>query len=101
MRGSGTVVAVERSGARASKLKEACAHLECILVAHADSTKLCVKWQQQSHHLSLGPALEEYKTGGGKPCKLVHGLPPASFDRVVLDPPCSGRANHSSLAAHM
>ncbi|ALC43033.1 CG11109 [Drosophila busckii] len=77
MRNEGIVIALDNSASRLRAMQSKLEHYSCIVCHHFDATKAC--------HVDASPE-------SNRP-----PFPPNSFDRILLDAPCSGLGNRPQL----
>lgn len=77
----GTVVALDNSASRVRGMKPKLADYSCIEAHKFDATKA---WDESGHELSMKPP-----------------FPSSSFDRILLDAPCSGLGNRPQLSCNI
>ncbi|KAG3108032.1 hypothetical protein PI124_g8104 [Phytophthora idaei] len=99
MRNKGTLVACDRSKRKALELRTLCEdlHLECVEPLKMDSTHALLPKDkvdaapQDSGYTSVAQVLARAKQSTPSQARLlqVKGFFPETFDRILLDPPCS------------
>ncbi|XP_065649989.1 tRNA (cytosine(72)-C(5))-methyltransferase NSUN6 isoform X2 [Hydra vulgaris] len=90
MKNQGTIIAIDKSEKKISKIKENCVimgltNVKCFAY---DSSKLCCHGPCDNSTLSL----DEQNGNDLKP-----PFPPCFFDKILLDPPCSGIGQRPQL----